>query len=69
LKPAWTNSSQDPILKSPIIKNWAGGVAQGDSPEFKLKYLEKKMLLTFVLYTSQSELTVITASLFSLSKT
>jgi hypothetical protein len=32
-KPAWANSSQDPISKTPITKKGAGGVAQG--PEFK----------------------------------
>jgi hypothetical protein len=38
LKPAQANSSQDPISKNPITKNWAGGVAQGEDPEFKLQY-------------------------------
>jgi hypothetical protein len=36
-KPAWTNSSQDPISKNPSQKR-AGGVAQGEDPEFKLQY-------------------------------
>jgi hypothetical protein len=35
LKPAQANSSWDPISKNPITKNWAGGVAQGEGPEFK----------------------------------
>jgi hypothetical protein len=35
LKTAQANSSQDPISKNPIIKNWAGGVAQCEGPEFK----------------------------------
>jgi hypothetical protein len=34
LKPAWANSSRDPILKIPNTKK-AGGVAQGIGPEFK----------------------------------
>jgi hypothetical protein len=29
------NSLQDPISKNPVTKNWAGGVAQGESPELK----------------------------------
>jgi hypothetical protein len=33
-KPAWANSSQDPIRKI-LHKNRAGGVAQGEGPEFK----------------------------------
>jgi hypothetical protein len=35
LKPAWTNSSLRPYLKKPFTKNRAGGVAQGEVPEFK----------------------------------
>jgi hypothetical protein len=42
LKPAWANSFQDTISKYPITKNWAGGVAQGESPEFKPQYCKKK---------------------------
>jgi hypothetical protein len=34
-KSARANSSQDPISKNPITKNWAGGVAQDEGPEFK----------------------------------
>jgi hypothetical protein len=41
LKPAQANSSQDPISKIPITKR-AGGVAQGEGPEFKLQYHKKK---------------------------
>jgi hypothetical protein len=41
-KSAWANGSQDPILKKPIIKNWAGGVAQSEGPEFKAQYRKKK---------------------------
>jgi hypothetical protein len=37
LKPVWTNSSQDPILKEPTTKT-AGGVTQGVDPEFKSPY-------------------------------
>jgi hypothetical protein len=33
-KPAWANSSQDPISKKLYTKR-AGGVAQGEGPEFK----------------------------------
>jgi hypothetical protein len=40
-KPAWANSSQDPILKIPITKK-AGGVAEGEGPEFKPQYHKKK---------------------------
>jgi hypothetical protein len=40
-KPAWANSSQDPISKIPIIKR-AGRVAQGEGPEFKPPYYKKK---------------------------
>jgi hypothetical protein len=29
-------------LKNPITKNWAGGVAQGEGPEFKSQYCKKK---------------------------
>jgi hypothetical protein len=35
LKPAWANSSQDPLLKKALHKKKAGGVAQGEGPEFK----------------------------------
>jgi hypothetical protein len=40
-KPAWANSSQDPILKIPNTKR-TGGVAQGVGPEFKSQYCTKK---------------------------
>jgi hypothetical protein len=40
-RPAWANSSGDPISKIPITKR-AGGVAQGKGPEFKLQYCKKK---------------------------
>jgi hypothetical protein len=33
---------QDPISKNLITKNWAGGVAQGEGPEFKPQYHKKK---------------------------
>jgi hypothetical protein len=36
-KPARENSSQDPILKISITKR-AGGVVQGEGPEFKPQY-------------------------------
>jgi hypothetical protein len=35
------NSLRDPISKKLIIKS-AGGVAQGEGPEFKLQYCKKK---------------------------
>jgi hypothetical protein len=41
LKPAWANSSEDPILKNPSQKR-AGGVTQDVGPEFKPQYCEKK---------------------------
>jgi hypothetical protein len=37
LKPVQANSSQDPVSKKPSQKR-AGGVAQGEGPEFKLQY-------------------------------
>jgi hypothetical protein len=39
-KPAWANSSQDPTLKNPS-KNRAGGMAQGEGPEFNPQYRKK----------------------------
>jgi hypothetical protein len=43
LKPAWANSSQDPISKKKkTFKKRAGGVAQGVGPEFKPQYHKKK---------------------------
>jgi hypothetical protein len=36
-KAAWANSLRDPISKTPNPK-WAGTVAQGVGPEFKLQY-------------------------------
>jgi hypothetical protein len=46
-KPAWKNTSQDPILKIPITKR-AGGVAQGEGHEFKPHYSKKKKKLCIV---------------------
>jgi hypothetical protein len=45
LKPAWANSSLDPISKkSPSYKKKrAGGVAQGEGPEFKPQYCQRKI--------------------------
>jgi hypothetical protein len=40
-KPAWANSSKDPILKKPITEK-AGGVAWGVGPEFKPQYHTQK---------------------------
>jgi hypothetical protein len=42
LKPAWANSSGDPILKIPITKR-AGEEAQGEGHEFKPQYRKKKL--------------------------
>jgi hypothetical protein len=41
LKPAWANSSRDPISKNPSQKR-AGGMAQGVGPEFKPQYHKRK---------------------------
>jgi hypothetical protein len=41
-KPAQATSLQDLILKNPVTKNCAGGVAQGKGPEFKPQYCKKK---------------------------
>jgi hypothetical protein len=41
-KPAWANSSHDPISKKTLHKNRAGRVAQGEGPEFKPQYHKKK---------------------------
>jgi hypothetical protein len=38
-KPAWANSSQDPILKNPAQK-WSG-VTQDEGPKFKPQYHKK----------------------------
>jgi hypothetical protein len=37
LKLTWATSSRDPVWKIPITKK-AGGVAQGEGPEFKPQY-------------------------------
>jgi hypothetical protein len=39
-KPAWANSVWDPISKNPSQKR-AGGVDQGESPEFKPQHCKK----------------------------
>jgi hypothetical protein len=41
-KPAWANSSQDPILKKTHHKKRACGVAQSVGPEFKPQHCNKK---------------------------
>jgi hypothetical protein len=41
LKPAQANTLQDPILKK-HHKNKAGGVTQGEGPEFKPQYFPPK---------------------------
>jgi hypothetical protein len=40
-KPAWVNSSLDPNSKILNTKR-AGGMAQGEGPEFKPQYCKKK---------------------------
>jgi hypothetical protein len=42
LKAVEANSSQDPVLKNPITKR-AGGVVQGESPEFKPSSAKKNL--------------------------
>jgi hypothetical protein len=42
LKSAWANSLIDSILKKPITKKRAGGVAQGVGPAFKPQYCKQK---------------------------
>jgi hypothetical protein len=59
-KPAWANSSYDPISKNPSQKR-ASGVAQGVGPEFKPQYWEKKIagrwwLTPIVLATQEKEI-------------
>jgi hypothetical protein len=44
-KPAQANGSQDPISKT-LHKDRAGGVVQGEGPEFKLYYHHKKKRVT-----------------------
>jgi hypothetical protein len=41
-KPAWANSSRDPISKKNPSQKRAGVVAQGVDPEFKPQYHKKK---------------------------
>jgi hypothetical protein len=40
-KPAQANSSLDTILKKNLHKSRAGGVTQGEGPEFKPQYRKK----------------------------
>jgi hypothetical protein len=42
LKPAQANSSTRPYFEKTLHKNRAGGVVQGEGPEFKPQYLQKK---------------------------
>jgi hypothetical protein len=44
LKSARTKGSRDPILKKPLTKKEAGGVAQCVGPEFKPQYHKKKKI-------------------------
>jgi hypothetical protein len=52
LKPAWANSSRDPISKNPSKKkkNRAGGMTQSEGPKFKPQYRNNnnKKLLIFL---------------------
>jgi hypothetical protein len=41
-KPAWANRSSRPYLEKTLHKNKAGRVAQGEGPEFKAWYHQKK---------------------------
>jgi hypothetical protein len=49
LKPTQANSSRDPISKNPS-QNRAGGVAEGEGPEFKPKYCKKKKKIYIYIY-------------------
>jgi hypothetical protein len=53
-------------LKNPITKNWAEGVAQGESPGFKPQY-HKKPKNTSLLAAQTKNLDVIVASFLSYS--
>jgi hypothetical protein len=37
-----------PYLKNTLHKNRAGGVAQGEGPEFKSQYLKKKRVIRII---------------------
>jgi hypothetical protein len=56
LKPAWTNSSQEPISKNPSQKR-AGGMVQGVGYEFKLQHCKNKQKTTQK-YSSKSWKTI-----------
>jgi hypothetical protein len=45
LKQAWANSSARPYLEKTLHKNRAGGVAQGEDPEFKPQYHTYKIII------------------------
>jgi hypothetical protein len=51
LRPAWGNSSRDPILKKTITKKRTSGVAQGAGPEFKLQYHKNQHQTNKRIYT------------------
>jgi hypothetical protein len=40
--PVWANKRLRPYLKKILHKKRAGGVAQGEGPEFKPQYCKKK---------------------------
>jgi hypothetical protein len=61
LKPAWANSSRDPILKIPISKT-AGGMTQGEGPEFKPQTAEKEKNV----YTGFQKLSPVVMTTFQL---
>jgi hypothetical protein len=50
LKPAQVNISQDPVSKNRITKNWAGGVAQEEDPEFNPQYGKKTKQKNRIMY-------------------
>jgi hypothetical protein len=45
LKPAQANSSTRPYLEKPFTKKRTGGMAQGESPEFKFQYHKKRNII------------------------
>jgi hypothetical protein len=52
-RPAWANSSRDPISRNTFTKKKsgeAGGVAQGVAPEFKPQYHTQKFLAQYSIF-------------------
>jgi hypothetical protein len=48
-KPVWANSFENPILKKPITKKGAGGMTQGEDPEFKSQH-HKNIITKIIIY-------------------